>query len=112
MEKRVSGLQEEVTRLQNSGDRLAERLQALEISALQARPTRAEEAKKGEERVVRPPLKVVHVGPGDSAPAEDEALAAQDPEESGPRPVLRDHGSKGASKAGLGQNAFRTGKPK
>ncbi len=40
LEKRLSSLQEDVTRLQNTNDRLSERLQAIEIQRMQAAPAR------------------------------------------------------------------------
>lgn len=99
MEKRLSSLQEEVTRLQNTNDRLAERLQALEIQGFAAHAAaKSEEKALGPEdtRVVRPPLKVVKVEPGDSPIREEGAApeAEAAPEDGGEaRPVLRDHGT-------------------
>jgi hypothetical protein len=123
MEKRLSSLQEEVTRLQNTNDRLAERMQALEIQGFAAHAAAKEEAKAlGPEdtRVVRPPLKVVKVAPGDG-PIRDEGAgpdAEATPEDSGEaRPVLRDHGGpptpawakRRAKPRSMGQNQSGTG---
>lgn len=119
MEKRLSSLQEEVTRLQNANDRLAERLQAVEIRGLRS-PEEKERAIAPEDtRVVRPQLRVVKVTPGSSAepePATPEPEPAAE-EEKGSRPVLRDHGAPPlppwakprATAGGMGQN--RAGAP-
>lgn len=119
MEKRVANLQEELTRLQNTNDRLAERVQALEIVGMRGQKGAAEAAPAAEpeERVAPPALKVVKLAPsGATAPAaepeaEEPAPAA---EEKGPRPVIKDYGVKApagfkpvprAAGAPLGQNA-------
>ncbi len=121
MEKRVANLQDEVTRLQNTNDRLGERVQALEITSMHPRaPTAAAApaAEAEESRVARPALKVVKLGPGQSAPSA-EPVAEPEPEpaeeESGPRPVIKDHGARTpawmkkptprAGTAPMGQNA-------
>lgn len=103
MQKRLSGLTEQMTRLENVNDRLAERVQALEIQAMNARTAAsapAAAAAPEDTRVLRPQLRVVKVGPPGSA----EAAAAEGAEEPGPveaaaaepepknRPMLRDHG--------------------
>ncbi|MBE7485032.1 MAG: hypothetical protein HS104_34320 [Polyangiaceae bacterium] len=123
LEKRVANLQEELTRVQNTNDRLAERVQALEIvgmrapkAAPEAAPEAAPAAEPGSERVARPTLKVVKLAPGATAPAgepEAETPAAED--EKGPRPVIKDHGVRApawakppaprATGAPMGQNA-------
>jgi hypothetical protein len=102
LEKRVSGLQEEVTRLQNGNDRLAERLQALELSMMRSEPRAATEKPPSDDRVVRPPLKVVHMGPGSEGAVEEEAPEPTAQPEA-PRPVLKDHGSSRAGRGGVGQ---------
>ncbi len=95
LEKRVTSLQEELTALQNQHDRLADRLQALETRAQQAAPSRAP-AKDAdeEERLSRPPLKVVKLEPGSEArpSAEPDEAVAPDEKDSGPRPVIREYG--------------------
>jgi hypothetical protein len=101
MEKRVKGLQEEVTRLQNSQDRIAERLQAIEIQRLRSPPSvapTAESADTAPKEVSRPPLKIVKVQPGpETAPPADGAVAQGAAEDDGaPRPVIKDHGQKPA----------------
>lgn len=119
LEKRVASLQEELTRVQNTNDRLAERVQALEIvgmRAAKAAPEAAPAAEPVEERVARPTLKVVKLAPGAAAPAgEQEAETPVAEEEKGPRPVIKDHGARApawvrppaprATGAPMGQNA-------
>lgn len=119
MEKRVANLQEELTRVQNTNDRLAERVQALEIVGMRsarAAPEAAPTAEPEEARVARPTLKVVKLAPGAASPAgEPEAETPAPAEEKGPRPVIKDHGAKPpawakppaprATGAPMGQNA-------
>jgi hypothetical protein len=95
MEKRLSSLQDEVTHLQNANDRLAERLQAIEIQGLRAHSERAKaEVEPEDTRVVRPQLRVVKVGPGGEQRAEEPAPPEPVAEENdGPRPVIKDHGA-------------------
>jgi hypothetical protein len=120
LEKRIAGLQEEVTRVQNTNDRLAERVQALEIVGMRAPKAAAAEAAPAAEpeetRVARPTLKVVKLTPGATAPTAEPA--AEEPtaaEEKGPRPVIKDYGVRApawakppvprATGAPMGQNA-------
>jgi hypothetical protein len=108
LEKKVSGLQEEVTRLQNGNDRLAERLQAVELGIMKSEPSMSEKRTAEEkDRVVRPPLKVVHVGPGNENIAEEAAAEPTPEPEQEKRPVLKDYGSGRATKGGMGQTAPR-----
>ncbi len=98
LEKKVANLTDEVTRVQNANDRLAERLQALEIAGMQGRtaaPQAPAAVEATEERVARPNLKVVKLAPGATTPqAEAELESAPPVEEGGPRPVLRDYGAR------------------
>jgi uncharacterized small protein (DUF1192 family) len=91
MEKRISKLQEEVTRLQADLDRGTERLSSLEErqSALSSGPgARPKEAEP--KRVERPQLKVVRVEPGgEPAAAASEPAPADD---AGPRLVIQGEG--------------------
>jgi hypothetical protein len=113
LEKKVSGLQEEVTRLQNGNDRLAERLQAVEMGMLKSEPRSLSQssAENDKDRVVRPPLKVVHVGPGSENVAEEEAAEPTPAPVEEKRPVLKDYGSGRANKGGMGQNGVRPSAP-
>jgi hypothetical protein len=99
LEKKVRGLQDEVTRLQNSQDRVAERLQSLEIQTLREKPAAAgATAKEESNAIVRPPLKVVKLTPGTASGSNEAAppaMAEAAPEDDGAvRPVLRDYGEK------------------
>lgn len=92
MEKRISKLQEEVTRLQADLDRGAERLSSLEerhsVIASGTGPAHPKAAEP--KRVERPQLKVVRVEPGgDSAKAAAESAPADD---AGPRLVIQGEG--------------------
>lgn len=97
LEKKMSGLQDEVTRLQNTNDRLAERVQALEITSMRGAPQAAAAAAAApvpeESRVARPNLKVVKMGPGTAAPAAEPEPEPEPAEDDGPRPVIKDHGT-------------------
>jgi len=106
LEKRVANLQEELTRVQNVNDRLAERVQALEISGMRgtkaapepaAAAPNAPESATPEDRIARPNLKVVKLAPGAAAaPVEPEPEEPVPVEEKGPRPVIKDHGARPA----------------
>lgn len=118
LEKRVASLQEELVAVQNSNDRLAERLAALEIRQAQSpAPARARaaapaasdeaEAPEGQDVIERPPLKVVRLAPGSQAQGAG-TDPAEESEDSAPRPVIRDLGSgkkfrERAASGGVGQ---------
>ena len=127
MEKRVKQLEEELTRIQNSHDRIDERVTAVELNghalATQARAEIDQES--GEPaRLERPPLKIVKLAPrpdprgGEPGPVDQNGTEASEPatpeEPAGPRPVIRGRGknvqttSSGKGAAGgsaLGQNS-------
>lgn len=92
MEKRISKLQEEVTRLQADLDRGSERLASLEErqEAMISRPAEARGPAAEAKRVERPQLKVVRVEPGGevAAPSPDAGAA----EDSGPRLLIQGEG--------------------
>jgi hypothetical protein len=117
LEKRVVSLQEELIAVQNSNDRLAERLAALEVRQAQfpapARVRAAAAAPEDEtpaeaEGVIeRPPLKIVRLAPSSQAPGPS-ADPAEESDDSAPRPVIRDLGSgkkfrERAASGGVGQ---------
>ncbi len=104
VEKRLGDLREEITRLQNSQDRLAERMMAMEIQRQQD-TTRASApaAPAAGPRMERPPLKVIRLEPGQpagapAAPAADEVPATED-DEKGQRPVIKLRGKQGSLEA-------------
>jgi hypothetical protein len=121
LEKRLASLQEELVAVQNSNDRLAERLMVLEMRQAQApsaaparRDTPAEPAEDSGV-IERPPLKVVRLAPG-AKPQAEGPEPAEEAEETGPRPVIRDLGSgkkarQRAAQGGVGQTDVRTEKP-
>ena len=93
MEKRISKLQEEVTRLQADLDRGTERLASLEERNTALVSDTADAGPKAAEpkRVERPQLKVVRVEPG----SEPSAAAASDTavvEDAGPRLLIQGEG--------------------
>jgi hypothetical protein len=103
VEKRLSTMQDEITRLQNQNDRLVERVDAIEVSdAKAARSGKPTPAASNNER---PSLKVVKVVPEDTSgmpsspqvgtPAPGEA--ADDPS---PRPVIKVRGGGTKSETG------------
>lgn len=112
LNKRISRLQDELTAVQATNDRLEERLVVLEARAATGRsePRRDEPAAKhapkpepeevdSREPVERPRLKVIRVVPGDeSLPA----AAPADEDEAEKRPVIRQHGQ--SPKRGVGDD--------
>jgi|RhiMethySRZTD1v2_1073278.scaffolds.fasta_scaffold53029_4 hypothetical protein len=109
--KRVRELEEELTQLQNSHDRLEERVTSLEVSRpdprAEPKATAASNADSNpapaEERALpatleRPPLKVFKLGPNAGAPPPAAAPSAEEApgEEASdePRPVIRGQGQR------------------
>jgi hypothetical protein len=91
LDKRLAKLQEEVTRVQSENDRMAERMDAVELR--QATQDRPEErvASAAPATVSRPKLKVVKVeSEGDFSSAE--AVDAAPTEDTGPRVVISGEG--------------------
>ncbi len=93
VDKRLNELRDEITRLQNTQDRLGERLMAVEVQRLKAAPAPAAAAA---ERTERPPLKVIRLAPNQPDPAAP-AEGSQEADEDGARPVLKLRGKEGAS---------------
>ncbi len=87
LEKRLSGMREDITHLQAENDRLAERLDGLEVKASAAREKPATPPAAQD----RPPLKVVKLAPDDAlALANAAEVAPEDrPDAPGSRPVIR-----------------------
>lgn len=92
VEKRLSSMQDEITRLQNQNDRLVERVDAMEVK--QAKVT-APTPKAGTPSTTseRPTLKVVKVVPEDNAGMPSPQVGTQPPGEAAddpsPRPVIK-----------------------
>jgi hypothetical protein len=89
MEKRISKLQEEVTRLQADLDRGAERLASVEERQVVAVGSKADPraAAAAPKRVERPNLKVVRVEPGQNQPSLGPSFEDRAARESEPAPV-------------------------
>ncbi len=98
LQKQVTGLEEEVTVLQNANDRLEERIAALELNQVtRSRPT--EEASEPG----RPKLKVVKLAPepgvapppkAEPSPASSAEPAGGDPSPDPPRPLIHGTGER------------------
>lgn len=100
MEKRLAELREDITRLQNSQDRIAERMMAMEIQRQQDGARAAAPAPATSARPVeRPPLKVIRLEPGQpggpAAPTETAPVAEPEDDDKGDRPVIKLRGKQG-----------------
>jgi hypothetical protein len=99
VEKRLSSMQDEITRLQNQNDRLVERVDAMEARAT-ARPPAAQTPRAAEVSE-RPSLRVVKVVPDDPAGMPSPRIEPLPPSEAAddpsPRPVIKLRG-KGSEK--------------
>lgn len=103
VEKRLSTMQDEITRLQNQNDRLVERVDAIEVR--DAKAVRSGKPAPAASNNERPSLKVVKVVPEDTSgmpsspqvgtPAPGEA--ADDPS---PRPVIKVRGGGAKTESG------------
>jgi hypothetical protein len=90
LDKKLAKLQEELTRVQSQTDRMAERLDAMELR--QATEARAEErVAAAAPQLSRPKLKVVRVE-SDGEPAMDQAVDGAPADDSGPRVVIQGEG--------------------
>jgi hypothetical protein len=90
LDKRFAKLQEELTRVQSETDRMAERLDAVELRQATAPQKEERVASAAPETLSRPKLKVVRVeSEGDVAPEETVNTQA---DEAGPRVVIQGEG--------------------
>jgi hypothetical protein len=97
VEKRLSTMHDEITRLQNQNDRLVERVDAMEVreqkAARTSKPAAAQQASAGE----RPSLKVVKVVPEDTSGMPTPQVGTQAPGDAAddptPRPVIKVRGN-------------------
>jgi uncharacterized coiled-coil protein SlyX len=103
VDKRLSALQDEITKMQNQNDHLVERIDAMEVH--QASADRAAKPTQGPSGVSeRPSLKVVKVLPEDTSGMPTPQVGTQAPgdaaDDPSPRPVikLRGAGEKGDGK--------------
>ena len=99
VDKRLSAMHDEITKIQNQNDRLVERIDAMEV-----RQAKAENAAKPAVAVAsntseRPSLKVVKVVPEDTAGMPSPQVGTPPPGEAAddpsPRPVIKLRGSTG-----------------
>jgi hypothetical protein len=97
VKKRLAALQDQLSVLQNSNDRLVERMAALELASAPRKASAPGGAEAG--LLERPELRVVKVDPAaassaDSAPVEDAAPAPSEAGDDAPRPLIRGSGDK------------------
>lgn len=107
VEKRLSSMQDEITRLQNQNDRLVERVDAMEGREAKAAQAAKPSATAGA-AAERPSLKVVKVVPEDTTGMPSPQVGTQAPGDAAddptPRPVIKLRGSsKGESRDGKGE---------
>jgi hypothetical protein len=96
IEKKLSGMREEIQKLQNENDRVSERLEAIELRQARAEAKGAEVKTAREEPgvVTRPQLKVLRLSP-DGASEDGQAEPAAAPasgSDSAPRMMLKGQG--------------------
>ena len=107
VEKRLSSMQDEISKLQNQNDRLVERVDAMEVreaKAVRAEKAPAAAAANGE----RPSLKVVKVVPEDTSGMPSAPQVAPPPpgeaaDDPSPRPVIKLRGKGETSRDGKGE---------
>jgi len=117
-EKRLHQLQDELTRLQNSNDRLEERVTSLELTRAPPSGATAQPVPDAAEQTVeRPPLKVVRLGPEQpKAPSSEESARAAKgeasepasepapPGDDSPRTLIRGQGSRLETRVSRGKS--------
>jgi hypothetical protein len=107
VEKRLSSMHEEITKLQNQNDRLVERVDAMELRAAKgAAPARPASSSATSER---PSLKVVKVVPEDTSGMPSPQVGTQAPgdaaDDPSPRPVIKLRGGgKSEAREGKGES--------
>jgi cell division septum initiation protein DivIVA len=107
VQKRLSSMQDEITRLQNQNDRLVERVDAMEVREAKAAPTGKSRAATAAAASERPTLKVVKVVPEDTSGMPSPQVGTQAPGEAAddpsPRPVIKLRGSGKSSEKSEGK---------
>ena len=103
VQKRLSTMQDEITRLQSQNDRLVERVDAMEV-----REAKVNQPKPGAPAASeRPSLKVVKVVPEDTSGMPSPQVGTQAPgdaaDDPSPRPVIKLRGSGKGSEKGEGK---------
>lgn len=94
--KQVGALEKQLTAMRADQDRLEERLSVLEIDSRKQDDRARREPAAADERLSRPRLKVIHMGPDDAPPGEP-AQAEPEPAPAEPgaeRPVIRGTGDR------------------
>lgn len=111
VEKRLSSMQDEITRLQNQNDRLVERVDAVEEvqQSKKARTDKSAAAAQTTSTSERPSLKVVKVVPEDNSGMPTPQIGTQAPGDAAddptPRPVIKLRGgSKPEARDGKGES--------
>jgi cell division septum initiation protein DivIVA len=99
VQKRLSSMQDEITRLQNQNDRLVERVDAMEVREAKTPPAGKARlaAPSSAAASERPSLKVVKVVPEDTSGMPSPQVGTQAPgdaaDDPSPRPVIKLRGS-------------------
>jgi cell division septum initiation protein DivIVA len=98
VQKRLSSMQDEITRLQNQNDRLVERVDAIEVREAKTTPAgKSRPAAQAAAASERPSLKVVKVVPEDTSGMPSPQVGTQAPgdaaDDPSPRPVIKLRGS-------------------
>ncbi len=106
VEKRLSSMQDEITRLQNQNDRLVERVDAMEVREAKQASAAPAPAPAAQPTSERPSLKVVKVVPGDDSGMPSPQVGTQPPGEAAddpsPRPLIKLRGGGKGSEKGDG----------
>jgi hypothetical protein len=106
VDKRLSAMQDEITKVQSQNDRLVERLDAVEARQAKAESAASPSAKNAGAPAAseRPSLKVVKVVPEDTSGMPSPQVGTQAPEEAAddpsPRPVIKLRGNGGKGERG------------
>lgn len=106
VDKRLSAMQDEITKVQSQNDRLVERLDAVEArqAKTETGPKSSSPLAHGSSASERPTLKVVKVVPEDTAGMPSPQVGTQAPgdaaDDPSPRPVIKLRGSGGKGDKG------------
>lgn len=109
VQKRLSSMQDEITRLQNQNDRLVERVDAMEVKGAKSAPAGKSPAATSAAASAseRPSLKVVKVVPEDTSGMPSPQVGTQAPgdaaDDPSPRPVIKLRGSGKSAEKGEGK---------
>lgn len=109
VDKRLSAMQDEISKVQSQNDRLVERIDAMEVRQARVESTKpAAAATAGSNPAERPNLKVVKVLPEDTSGMPSPQVGTQAPGEAAddpsPRPVIKLRGSGEGKSKGKGES--------